>query len=39
MVVENEKPVSKVCTWCVTVAVSVIPVLVIIYFLFTGGTE
>lgn len=39
MVVENEKPLTKVCIWCIAVAVSVIPVLVIIYFLLTGNAE
>jgi len=39
MSVKNEKPVTKVCVWCVAVVVSVIPVLIIIYFLLTGGSE
>lgn len=39
MDIENEKPVTKVCVWCVAVAVSIIPVLVMIYFLLTGDIE
>lgn len=39
MVVENEKPVTKMCIWCIALAVSIIPVLVIIYFLLTGDAE
>jgi len=39
MDIENEKPVTKVCLWCIAVTVSVIPVLLIIYFWLTGDTQ
>lgn len=39
MIAENEKPVSKVCLKCMAIAVAMIPILVMIYFLLTGDAE
>ena len=36
MDIENEKPVTKMCVWCIAVAVSIIPALLIVYFFLTG---
>ena len=39
MDVEKEKPVTKVCVKCITVAVAMIPIIVMIYYLLTSNAE